>query len=287
MKRSVSHPCRGAATVLSVWLAALCAAAGAAIPANAAEDVDTALIVAIDVSRSVDEERYDLQMDGVAQALEDDGVLHAILSGPNHAIVFSLVVWADHPRIAVPWQRIASKEDAAEVAALVRGLENTGGEFTCLTRMLRYLNDSVVPEIPAKVGRIVVDVSGDGIDNCSETDAGEAERNELLATGATINGLPIIVEGENTVVGSGTYRAPGYGLRELPPGADRETTTLDEWYRANVIGGPGAFVLAAQGYADFGRAFRQKFVTEISAVTKRFSPVPPGAASGFDFSRTP
>lgn len=238
------------------------ALAEAPVPAEAS--VDTALIVAVDVSQSVDEERYRLQMEGIAQALEDPGVVSAIVNGPNGGILFTMVAWADSAHQVLGWQRIESKEDAAKVAQMVRGLPHDGGEFTCMARMLKSVAVTIIPAIPVKPQRIVVDVSGDGVDNCSDYDSLHGERDRVLALGATINGLPIIVPGENDVVGSGAYRAPGYGLRELPQRPDQETTTLDRWFQDHVIGGPGTFLMAAQGYGDFGRALRQKFVTEIS-----------------------
>ena len=99
--------------------------------------VDTALIVAFDVSQSVDEARYRLQMEGIAQALEDPGVLASVMSGPNGAILFSMVAWADSARQVIGWQRIASQADAYAVAKLLRNLPHEGGEFTCMARMLR------------------------------------------------------------------------------------------------------------------------------------------------------
>lgn len=242
-------------------------------PATAAESpstktadmVDTALIVAVDVSQSVDEVRYRLQMEGIAQALEDPGVLASVTSGPNGGILFSMVAWADNARQVIGWQRIASEADAFAVAKLLRNLPHEGGEFTCMARMLRTISVSIIPAIPIKAHRIVVDVSGDGVDNCTDIDGLHAERDRVLAMGTTINGLPIIVPGENDVVGSGAYRAPGYGLRELPQRPDQDATTLDQWFKDHVIGGPGTFLMTAKGYNDFGRALRQKFVTEISA----------------------
>jgi hypothetical protein len=157
------------------------------------------------------------------------------------------------------------------VAAKVRALPHTGGEFTCMARMLRSMALKFIPAIPAKAQRIVVDVSGDGVDNCSDRSALHEERDRVVALSATINGLPIIVPGENDVVGSGAYRAPGFGLRELYTETEG-STTLDRWFTEHVIGGPGSFLMVAQGYGDFGRALRQKFVTEISendALTKR------------------
>lgn len=239
---------------------------------KADDGVDTALIVSVDVSQSVDADRYKLQMEGIAEAIEDPGVVASITGGDRGAILFSMVTWADKADMSLDWQRIASQADASRVAALVRGLPQKGGEFTCLGRMLHTAAVTLIPHIPVAASRVVVDVSGDGIDNCSIKDDIHAERDAVMASGATINGLPIIVAGENTVVGSGAYRAPGYGLQELSSQPDLERTTLDQWFKDHVVGGPSAFVLAAQGYADFGRAFRRKFVTEISSLSVPIGP---------------
>ena len=245
----------------SIVLGGLCQSA------LADDGVDTALIVSVDVSQSVDQDRYKLQMEGIAQALEDPAVVAAIAGGEHGAILFSMVAWADKADFSLDWQRIASQADASKVAALVRSLPQKGGEFTCMGRMLHSVATSVIPHIAVPAGRVVVDVSGDGVDNCNDQHEVHAERDAVLATGATINGLPIIVAGENDIVGTGAYRAPGYGLRELSRESDQDGTTLDRWFTDHVVGGPGSFVLAAQGYADFGRAFRRKFVTEVSALT--------------------
>lgn len=233
---------------------------------DADDGVDTALIVSVDVSQSVDESRYRLQMEGIAAALEDPGVVAAITSGPRGGILFSMIAWADRAELVLGWRRIASQADASAVALMVRSLPQKGGEFTCMARMFRTVAVSILPSIPIPASRLVVDVSGDGIDNCSPKNEMHAERDAVIAAGATINGLPIIVAGENTVVGSGAYRAPGYGLQELSSQPDLERTTLDAWFKDNVIGGDNAFVLPAQGYDDFGRAFRRKFVSEISSL---------------------
>lgn len=227
--------------------------------------VDTALIIAVDVSDSVNETRYQLQMEGIARALEDRSVATTITSGPNGAIAVALVEWADRADVTIDWQIVRNAADALRVAALVRALKPQRGEYTCLTRMMQSVGSVILDGIPARPERTVLDISGDGIDNCTEPSASDEIRDDLIARGVTINGLPIIVEGENEIVGSGAYRAPGYGLRELPRGPDTATTTLDAWFHAHIIGGPGAFILPANGYEDFGRAFRQKFVTEISA----------------------
>jgi hypothetical protein len=239
--------------------------AGPSLAEEAPSSVATALVVSVDVSQSVDDTRFRLQMEGIAEALEDPGVVAAITGNPG-GILFTMVTWADKAGIPVPWRRIASRADAAAVAAQVRATPRQAGEFTCIGQMFRTVAGSVIPAMPMPADRIVVDVSGDGIDNCTDPDAMAAEREDLLALGTTINGLPILVPGENDVVGAGAYRAPGYGLRPTPLPQDR--TTLEQWYRAHVVGGPASFLLAAAGYGDFARAMRRKFVIEISALEK-------------------
>lgn len=261
MRRGVIG-CVAVLAAVQAWLGI--AQAGGGAPAA----VDTALIVAVDVSESVDDARYKLQMEGIAEALEDDGVISAILDGRHGAILFTLVAWADRTEIALPWRRIASREQAFVVAREVRRTRRYGGEFTCLGRMFRTLAASVVPRIPGKPSRVVIDVSGDGTDNCSPETVTDIERDALVALDTTINGLPII-EKAGEVVGAGAYRAPGNAFETLPPPRNDEALTLDVWYGRHVIGGAGAFVLPAHGYDDFGRAMRQKFVTEISALSSR------------------
>lgn len=235
------------------------AVAGAAVtlsePLAVASDtqVDTALIVSVDVSNSVDEARYKLQMEGIAKALEDPSVIDAIVSGPNGGILFSMVTWADKPSIVLPWTKIGSKAEAAGVAAKVRSLPHQGGEFTCMTKMLRSANDKIVTQIPGRALRVVIDVSGDGPDNCNADEPIEAVRDELVASGVTVNGLPILVTGADA--------SP-----QLPPAIEGQPNPLETYYREKVMGGPGSFVLPADGYNDFGRAIRQKFVVEISGL---------------------
>lgn len=216
--------------------------------------VDTALVVSVDVSNSVNDSRYKLQMEGIAKALEDPGVIQAITGGAG--ILFSMVTWADTPSFVIPWTRIANKADAFAVAARVRKLPRQGGEFTCMTRMLRSANDKIVPQIPAKAARVIIDVSGDGPDNCNADEPIEKVRNELVSNGVTINGLPILLDTpEDSAL--------------LPKAVPGGKPPLEQWYRDHVMGGPSSFVLPAQGYDDFERAIRQKFVIEVSGLTPR------------------
>jgi hypothetical protein len=237
------------AWLLALVLLSLPAAGVSKARAQTAREVDTALVVSVDVSNSVDAHRYKLQMEGIAKALEDRTVIDAITGGGEGRILFSMVTWADKPRLAIPWRLITNAEDAREVAQIVRTLPHQGGEFTCLAGMLRTIADKIVTQIPAKAKRVVIDVSGDGKDNCNPVEPSPSIRDELVGEGVTINGLPIL-EGD-------------------------DGPTLEDWYRENVMGGSGAFVLPAAGFDDFGRAIRQKFIVEISS----FEPASPAFAS--------
>jgi hypothetical protein len=232
-------------TRASRWAVMLTLAFSLAVPivgrAQEPPEVDTALVISVDVSNSVDATRYRLQLEGIAKALEDDGVIEAILTGGRGGILISLVMWADKPKISIPWTRISSKEEALAVAQQVRRLPREGGEFTCMSGMMRMIADKVVTQIPARANRIVIDVSGDGKDNCNREEPVDAVRDELVASGIIVNGLPIL-EGD-------------------------DGPTLEAWYRDYVVGGTGAFVLPAKGFQDFGNAIRQKFVIEISGRT--------------------
>lgn len=213
------------------------------LPAQDMPEVDAALVISVDVSNSVDESRYKLQLEGIAKAFEDKSVIDAILSGGQGGILISLVAWADRPKLVIPWTRIASEEDSLKIATLVRKLPREGGEFTCVSGMMRMIADKIVTQIPAKPLRVIVDVSGDGKDNCNGQEPLEDVRDELVNSGTIINGLPIL-EGE-------------------------DSASLEAWYRDYLVGGPGSFVLPAKGYGDFERAIRQKFVMEISSLESK------------------
>ncbi len=242
--------------------------AGTAWKSRAAQPVeavaDVALIVSVDVSESVDDARYQLQMDGIAAALEDPSVIATFTSGPKGRVLLAMVVWADKSELAVPWVQISNTAEAVAVADRVRHLKRYGGEFTCMARMFQNLRESVIADLPMKASRVVVDVSGDGVDNCSSYDAMGETHDALIKSGVTINGLPI-VEDHERIVGAGAYRAPGNSMEYLRRLEAEEQLTLEQWYGKYVMGGEFAFILPANGYSDFARAMRQKFVTEISA----------------------
>lgn len=219
-------------------------AAGALLPGPAgmaqrpAEMVDTALVLAVDVSESVTAERYALQMEGIAAAFRDRDVQDTILAGPHRSMYVTLVEWSNRPYSSIPWTLITSRADADAFADKVSQAVRAEQQFTCMSRALEVVAGKVLPFLPVAAERTIVDVSGDGRDNCNPMTPVDAVRDEIVAGGATINGLPIL-EGD-------------------------EAETLEAWYRDHVIGGRDAFLVPARGFADFKRAMRRKFIVEIS-----------------------
>ena len=217
-----------------------------AMAQSAIDRVDVALVLAVDISGSVDDSRFALQMEGIARAFEDREVQSTILAGQYGALLVTLVNWSQKPQIAVPWRVIASPTDAMAFAADVRHAPRRAEDFTCMSLMMQVVGEKVLPLMPVPADRMVVDISGDGRDNCNPRTAVDGERDGLVADRVTINGLPI---------------------RE-----GREAETIAQWYEQHVIGGPAAFLLPANGYQDFGRAIRQKFIIEISGRQPPFAP---------------
>jgi hypothetical protein len=229
--------------------------------------LDIALVIAVDASASVSPERWRLQMEGIARALEDPNFEQVVTGGPSGGIALSMIAWSDTAKEVLPWTIVTGRAGAIGFAHQVRGIVQPQGEFTCLGRMLRTVRTGLFMHLPLPADRIVVDVSGDGIDNCAATRHTERERDLIVDAGGTINGLPILVPGENDLVGTGAYRAPGFDWTDTRSEPHAVTgTTLDNWFRLHVIGGPAAFLVPARGYEDFERAFRRKFVTEVSGL---------------------
>lgn len=226
------------------------AAAGAALVPFAAREamadpieVDLRLVLAIDVSRSVDAEEYELQKDGYARALSDQRIIDAVMSGPNGRIGISYVEWAgpQMQRTPIDWALLDSKAACERLAARISGLPYEPHSWTGVGAGMRYAA-AKFESGPFSSRRMVIDVSGDGRNNNGPP--ADMVRDELVAKHITINGLPIVSD------------KPNFGR---PPERD-----LDKWYEENVIGGPGAFMMVAQGFGDFARAVRNKLSREIA-----------------------
>ena len=199
--------------------------------------VDLLLVLAVDVSGSVNETRFVLQRDGYAAAFRDPQVLAAIRSGASEAIAVTVVQWTGPALqvVAVPWTRIADAASAEAFAGAIerapRALFGGGTSISgAIDTGVALLFDS-----PFRAERRVIDVSGDGANNRGRP--ATAARDDAVRAGIGINGLPIL---------------------SLEP-------DLDRYYEANVIGGPGAFVVAAKTYETFADAVRRKLVLEIAA----------------------
>ena len=204
--------------------------------AQAGTMVDLALVLAVDCSSSVDEGDYRLQMDGIAKALRNPPLYDAIAAGPYGRIALTLVHWSNLKSqvVAIAWGVIASKLDleaAARRAETVERQWKPGG--TGLAAAIDF-SAALLRTLPAVATRRIIDVSGDGEDN-EGGDVPRARR-DALAQGITINGLPIL-----------------YG-----------SSTLKSYYRKNVIGGPGAFIMPARNMQSFADAMTQKLLREVA-----------------------
>jgi hypothetical protein len=221
--------------------------------AVAAEAVDVRLVLAADVSRSIDDEEFMLQRKGYAAAISDSRVLDAIAAGRHGAIAVTFVEWAGEgeQKTVVDWTEIADAADAGKFAAALIAAPRSAVGRTAIGSAIDYAM-GVLGESGFVADRSVIDVSGDGTSNQGRLVA--PARDAALATGVTINGLAIY---NAKAAASGGYLA----LHTNPPGG------LDKYYRDNVIGGAGAFVLHIDNFEDFDRAMIQKLITEISRAT--------------------
>ena len=224
----------------------------AAVPARAqttAPHVDVLLVLAADVSRSIDEAKFELQRKGYAAALADPRVLQAIASNPDRRIAVAFVEWAgsSSQKLVVDWTPIATQADAEGFAARVLAAPRSFYDRTAIGAALSFAT-AQFDRAPFASTRRIIDVSGDGANNSGEDI--RAARDAALKHGVTtINGLVIL---------SSMY-GPQYLVEHThPPGG------LAAYYRQNVIGGTAAFVSSAEGFESFDRSLIAKIVEELS-----------------------
>ena len=221
------------------------------LTARAAEPVDLLLVLAADVSRSVDSQKFQLQREGYAAALADRRVLDAISSGRHRRIGVLFLEWSGlgNQKVVIDWTLI----DGAEAAQTFgdRLLESPRS-FADRTSISGAIDAAVVQlaRAPFMADRQTIDISGDGTNNAGR-DIGQA-RDEALELGITINGLVILSE----------VPLPWNPEHTNPPGG------LAKYYRDNVIGGPGSFVLEAKDFNSFGQAIIKKMIAEIADVSR-------------------
>jgi len=219
-------------------LAILAFAIAAPSSAQSPQPVDLALVLAVDASGSVDQVRFELQKQGYVAAFRHPRVIGAIQSGPSQSIAVIMMQWTG-PALqvtAVPWTRISDAASANAFADAIarapRALFSGGTSISgAIDTSIAMLFDN-----PYRAARRVIDISGDGANNRGRS-VNQA-RDEAIARGVGINGLPILA---------------------LEP-------DLDRYYKDNVIGGPGAFMIAAKDFESFGEAILKKLIAEIAGI---------------------
>ncbi len=198
-----------------------------------AQGCGLALLLAIDVSLSVDEREFALQTGGIAEALTDPSVM-AVIGSVDGGVALSVAQWSgrDDQHLSLPWRLISNSADietaAGDIAAIRRVFASKTAPGSALVRSRNIHRDN-----PYACNRRVTDVSGDGIENSGVNTRRAATA--LIAQGTTINGLVIL----------------------------GDDTRVEAFYRHNVIGGDGHFLEIASGFDDYGRAMRDKLLREL------------------------
>jgi hypothetical protein len=212
--------------------------------AQSREAVDLELVLAVDVSRSMDSFEQGLQREGYVQAFRSPEVVAAITSGLSGRIAVTYMEWAGASlqNVIVPWTIIDGGESAARFADALSA--------QVPQRLSRTSISGAIGAAGALFGssgysamRRVIDISGDGPNNHGTPVT--LMRDDWVARGVVINGLPLMI----------SPSAQGFGI-----------ANLDEYYADCVVGGPASFVLPVYSWAEFPRAVRQKLVLEIAGV---------------------
>lgn len=226
----------GAIAVLGATLNATIGLGGAQA---ASREVDLALVLAIDISASVSADEHRLQLEGYARAFRSAAILDAIAAGGNASIAVTVLEWANTraPMQSVSWTLIGDAKTAEAFAAMIEALPYHPVRGTSIGSAIAFAHQ-LLDEVPYSPLRRVVDISGDG-KSMQEPRLASA-RLAALDAGITINGLPI---------------------------SDNRDSDLADYYSHWVIGGPGAFLVLADGFTSFDQAIHQKLVLEIADTT--------------------
>ncbi|MEM9432916.1 MAG: DUF1194 domain-containing protein [Pseudomonadota bacterium] len=219
---------------------ALCLAASLSLASGAAQACEVALVLAVDVSGSVNAQEYQTQMRGLAEALVDPAVEEALVRGKSAVLVMQ---WtgASRQQISVPWTRMESYSDTKALAQKVAETPRAWRNFSTAIGEALNLSLQTFQEVP-DCQRHVIDVSGDGFSN--EGIRPQDMRPALAAAGITVNGLAI----------------------------ETDQTLLLEYFERDLIVGPGAFAVRAETYEVYPKRIRQKLLREL---TKQFAELCP------------
>jgi hypothetical protein len=197
-------------------------------------NVANAIVFAVDVSGSVNTARYELQRAGIAAIFADERVDQFLADG----LAVAIMEWSDGSTVVVPWTILHAPDEALALARRIAGTQRSPGLSTELSLAMLSAAD-LLDACPCAAATRIIDLSGDPNNGPVST---PIARNEVVARGIRINGLPIVTPAE---------------------------PELAQWYRANVIGGDGAFLEVANGFEDFARAMRRKFELEIAGAGTR------------------
>ena len=208
-----------------------------------ATPVDVELVIAVDVSYSMDPDEQALQREGYVLALKSREFLQALRQGTHGKVAVTYFEWAGQSdqKIIMPWRLIDGPEAADAVAAEISRAPYRRASRTSISGALRFAKP-LFDESGYRGLRRVIDVSGDGANNAGELVV--PTRDDVLAAGITINGLPIML------------KRPYTGTMDIE--------NLDVYYEDCVIGGPGAFVVPIREREKFIEATRTKLVLEIA-----------------------
>ena len=244
--RSLSRATAVLRNLGAAMLLALLVVGPSAAFAQAPADVDIELILAVDVSMSMDPEEQRLQRDGYVSAFRDPNIIKAIKAGPHGRIAVTYIEWAGpaNQQQLLPWTLIDGAPTAETFIAELTSKPYSRYRMTSISSALEFANHQFGTG-PYRGVRRVIDVSGDGANNSGAPLA--PIRDQLVASGVVINGLPII-------------------MRPTMSWSSWDIPNLDRYYANCVIGGAGSFMVPITTREEFASATRQKLLLEISGI---------------------
>src|ERR1700731_5275574 len=215
--------------------------------ASAAEDVDLLLVLAVDVSRSIDATKFQLQREGYAAAVADPHVLDAIRTGRTGRIGLTFVEWSGvgAQKVVIDWTTIGERASAKGFGDRLLEAPRSFADRTSISGAIEFAMGQL-DKAPYEAARRTIDVSGAGTNNAGRDVA--VLRDEAVAKGITINGLVIL--SDNPMAWNPDHTNPPGGLAN--------------YYRNNVVGGPSAFVTVAENFNSFGQAILKKMIAEVA-----------------------
>ncbi|WP_321342868.1 DUF1194 domain-containing protein [Breoghania sp.] len=253
LKKKASKLTAAAINLIMIAFLSCAALPGAAKAADLvaydpAAEVDVELVLAVDISQSMDEEEQRVQRRGYVEAITSSEVMDAIRMGPTGRIAVTYVEWGGigEQHVVVDWQMIDGPETATIFASKIAESPLRQVQRTSIAAALAF-SVTHIANGPFSGLRRVIDMSGDGPNN--QGGQVTAARDQVIAQGITINGLPLMLKGS----GNGWYHMPN----------------LDHYYEDCVIGGPGSFMVPVYSTEEFGMAIKTKLVMEIADLGPR------------------